>query len=122
MMVHPLWPILDLEQVRESIAGAYSGGVDYRPSELKSTPPVTRNLEKARDLIVIALGAAIEGGDGDGFLPKDVAQRWSLSLSARARKILLDHTVSHGNVDSVKLWLLLTVHMLNIGVIDRESR
>ncbi|KAJ9124145.1 hypothetical protein QFC22_000942 [Naganishia vaughanmartiniae] len=112
--IHTLYPVMDIDEVRGSISVAYAGGVDYRPDEGPRPSDLVRNLHKARNLMVLALGAQIEGGDGDAHCPKDIARAWSTNLADRAHKLLLE-TRDSGGVDAIRLWILYTVYLGNYG-------
>ncbi len=121
-ILHPVWPILDLEEVRRSIAAAYAGGVTYGISPQVTPSETARQLATARNLIVLALGARIEGGDGDAHCPKDVAKNWALVLAERSKAILLQHGLVSVSVEASKLWLLHSLDMTNHGYADGEWR
>lgn len=67
--------------------------------------------------MVLALGAQIEGGDGDAHCPKEVARAWSKHLADQAYS-LLTSTRENGVVDAIRIWLLYTVYLGNYGQID----
>jgi hypothetical protein len=74
-------------------------------------------MHKARDFMVLALGAQIEGGDGDAHCPKEVARAWSKHLADQAHG-LLTTSRENGVVDAIRIWLLYTVYLGNYGQVD----
>ena len=117
MIHHPLNPIVSLDQVRASISDAYTGGVGFPPNAADRPSEHTRAMHKARDLLVLALGAQIEGGDGDAHCPKKVARAWSKQLADQAMKVLVSAR-ENGSVDAIRLWLLYSVYLGNYGQVD----
>lgn len=120
VIVHPLNPIIDLDQVRESISEAYTGGVGFPQKPADRPSEHIRSMHKARNLLVLALGAQIEGGDGDAHCPKEVARAWSKQLADQAIKVLAN-TRENGTVDAVRIWVLYAVYLGNYGQVDGES-
>jgi hypothetical protein len=120
VIVHPLNPIIDLDQVRESISEAYAGGVGFQPNPADRPSEHTRSMHKARNLLVLALGAQIEGGDGDAHCPKEVARAWSKQLADQAIKVLASAR-ENGTVDAARILVLYTVYLGNYGQVDGES-
>lgn len=120
VMIHPLYPVVNLDQVRGSISDAYAGSVNYRPDPATRPSEHTRNMHKARDFMVLALGAQIEGGDGDAHCPKQVARAWSRHLADQAHE-LLTNSRENGVIDAIRIWLLYTVYLGNYGQIDGTS-
>ncbi|KAI5455159.1 hypothetical protein NCC49_002428 [Naganishia albida] len=119
VMIHPLYPVVNLDQVRGSISDAYAGSVNYRPNPATRPSEHARNMHKARDFMVLALGAQIEGGDGDAHCPKEVARAWSKHLADQAHE-LLTNSRENGAIDAIRIWLLYTVYLGNYGQIDEQ--
>ncbi len=89
--VHPLYPFYDLAKIRQSIQSRFAGGVTYNADRLEfAYSTVEQKLDHARDLLVLAMGARIEGGNGDAHLPKPVAETWATLLSKRSKVLLSD--------------------------------
>lgn len=109
-----MYPVMDIDEVRGSISVAYAGGVDYRSDRGTQPSKMARSLQQARNLMVLALGAQIEGGDGDAHCPKDIARAWSTNLADRAHNILLE-TRDNGGVEAVRIWILYTIFLGNYG-------
>lgn len=110
---------MDIDEVRGSISVAYAGGVEHRPDAASQPSELVRSMHKARNLMVLALGAQIEGGDGDAHCPKDVARAWSKTLADQAHEILLG-TQDKGGVDAIRLWILYTIYLGNYGQVAGE--
>lgn len=122
-VIHPLFPVLRIDSVRESIYGAYTLGVaEPKPRQLDNLAYKSDRLERARDLIVLAFGAQIEGGDGDAQCHKDVARAWSEVLKQKAKEIMLEHGQGKGGVDLVNLWVVMAAFSRSYGNSDGQWR
>ncbi|KAG7528034.1 hypothetical protein FFLO_06454 [Filobasidium floriforme] len=120
-VIHPLFPVLRIDAVRESIYGAYTLGVaELKPRQLDNLAYKSDRLERARDLMVLAFGAQIEGGDGDAQCHKDVARAWSEVLVQKAKEIMLEHGQGKGGVDLVNLWVVMAAFGRSYGNSDEE--
>jgi hypothetical protein len=118
-VIHPLFPVLRIDAVRESIYGAYTLGVaELKPRQLDNLAYKSDRLERARDLMVLAFGAQIEGGDGDAQCHKDVARAWSDVLVHKAKEIMLEHGQGKGGVDLVNLWVVMAAFGRSYGNSD----
>lgn len=114
--------MLRIDAVRESIYGAYTLGVaELKPRQLDNAAYKSDRLERARDLLVLAFGAQIEGGDGDAQCHKDVARAWSDVLVHKAKEIMLEHGQGKGGVDLVNLWVVMAAFGRSYGNSDGES-
>lgn len=119
--VHPLYPFYDLAKIRQSIQSRFAGGVTYNADRLEfAYSTVEQKLDHARDLLVLAMGARIEGGNGDAHLPKPVAETWATLLSKRSKVLLSDLGSSGGSNDIIKLWILHSLYSSMTGDIEQE--
>ena len=118
-VIHPLFPVLPMDTVRQSIYNAYTMGLgEPRPRQLNNLAYQGHRLDRARDFLVLAFGAQIEGGDGDAECHKDVARAWSEILKQKAREIMLEHVQGKGGVDLVNLWVILSAYSRSYGNSD----
>lgn len=118
---YPLVPIFDLHEVSTSIKEAYLGA---NPFEIVQHPDLSleRIFKRCRNLLVLAIGAQIEAGDGDAQLPRQVAGTWSRALFAKAEKILTSLVVKNApSAYMVKSWLLVARYYEHAGLIEGES-
>lgn len=122
-VIHPLFPVLAIDTIRQSIHDAYTLGItDPQPRKLSALAHQSHSLERARDLMVMAFGAQIEGGDGDAECHKDVARAWSEILKRKARNIMLEHGQGKGGVDLVNLWVIMAAYSRSYGNSDGGFR
>ena len=118
-VIHPLFPVLRMETVRQSIYNAYTLGLgDPQARQVNNLAYQGHRLDRARDFLVLAFGAQIEGGDGDAECHKDVARAWSEILKQKAREIMLEHVQGKGGVDLVNLWVILSAYSRSYGNSD----
>ena len=57
-------------------------------------------------MLVLAFGAQVITGDGDGDCPKDIAVVWSETLRRAAYGIMNDMDAFEGGVDLIRLWII----------------
>ncbi|KAJ9106185.1 hypothetical protein QFC21_001329 [Naganishia friedmannii] len=81
--IHTMYPVMDIDEVRGSISVAYAGGVDYRPDQGPQLNQTAKSLHQARNLMVLALGAQIEGGDGDAHCCTRIEQYLAIGHASR---------------------------------------
>lgn len=119
VVVHPILPLFNLDTIRASIGQAYSGGASAtEPGASPEHQEEVRILTKARDSIVLALGAQIEGGDGDADCPKDISRRWAGVLVTQSRQLMADCATIYHNVNAIKIWLLDATFSSNRGWVE----
>jgi hypothetical protein len=103
-VIHPLFPVLDIAAVERSIAASFDAS---RPGARRPFPDLTSpRIERARDMLVLAFGAQVITGDGDGDCPKDIAVVWSETLRRAAYGIMNDMDAFEGGVDLIRLWII----------------
>jgi hypothetical protein len=103
-VIHPLFPVLDLVAIERSIGASFDTS---RPGARRPFPDVASpRVERARDMLVLAFGAQVISGDGDGDCPKDIAVVWSETLRRAAYGIMNDMDAFEGGVDLIRLWII----------------
>ena len=119
-VLHALFPVLDLADVNRSIDASFG---TPGPTPLRPFPDTDRApTERARDLLVLAFGAQVIGGDGDAQCPRDVAIVWSETLRRAAYTIMQELDVFEGGVDLIRLWIIYAEFGRNYGNSGGESR
>lgn len=103
-VIHPLFPVLDLSEISRSIGASFDGSVST--PERRFPSPHAPRVERARDMLVLAFGAQVIGGDGDAECPRDVAVVWSETLRRSAHAIMKDVDGFEGGVELIRLWIV----------------
>lgn len=101
VIIQPLFPILDIESLTQSIHRSY--GIN---SLLHAGPMSQTQLERARDMLILAFVAQVIAGDGDVDCHKDLATVWSETLCRHALKIMNPEDEFDGGVDLIRLWII----------------
>jgi hypothetical protein len=120
-IIHPLFPVLVIGLVtrNRSIHMAYDGSTTNRSSKGKGR--VSEELDRARDLLVLALGAQVIGGDGDVSCPKDVAIVWSETLKRHVRVVMKEYNDPGPSTDLINLWTVYAAFSRSYGNSEGES-
>jgi hypothetical protein len=110
-IVHPLFPVLDTDVLRQSISKAYA------PSRLSSSTQTAydNRLDRARDMLVLAFGAQVVAGDGDVECPRDIAWVWSEVLKQHALGIMKEQNAFRGGADLIKMWVVYAAFSRSYG-------
>jgi len=110
-IVHPLFPVLDVEVLKRSILESYT------PAQLPSftRTPYEKRLYRARNMLVLAFGAQVVAGEGDVECPCDVACVWSEVFKEHALAIMEDENALPGGADSIKLWVVYAAFSRSYG-------
>ena len=82
----------------------------------------SREIARARDLLVLAFGAQIVGGDGDAECHRDIARAWSDVLRRRAKEIMTQIGDGAGGPELVNLWTIHAALSRSYGNSDGELR
>jgi hypothetical protein len=109
-IIHPIFPVLDIQVLTQSVHQLYGTG-----SILHTRPVSQTQLERARNMLVLAFGAQVIAGDGDVDCPKDVATVWSETLRRNALNIMKVEDVSEGGVDLIRLWIIYAAFSRSYG-------
>jgi len=116
-IIHPLFPILDIDVLKRSILELYS--LARLPSSSRQTSET--RLERARNMLVLGFGAQVVAGDGDYDCPRDVARVWSEVLQQHALEIMKGHDAFGGDADLIKLWVIYAAYSRSYGNSGGES-
>lgn len=120
VIIHPIFPILRLEEVRQSVQDAYTFGKGDYMHEDRNSVQRASSLDRARDLLVLAFGAQVEGGDGDAHCHKEVARAWSRTLHQKAKGYLYSHKHNSSELDLVKIWIIFAAYSRSYGNTNEE--
>jgi hypothetical protein len=101
-IIHPLFPILDIDVLKGSILEFYS--LAQSPSSFRQASET--RLDRARNMLVLAFGAQLVAGDGDHDCPRNVARVWSEVHQQHALKTMRAHSAFGGGADLIKLWVI----------------
>lgn len=110
-IIHPLLPILDIDVLKGFILEFYS--VAQSPSSFRQS--YETQLDRARNMLVLAFGAQVVAGDGDHECPRDVARVWSEVLRKHALEIMKGHSAFGGGADLIKLWVIYAAFSRSFG-------
>ena len=110
-IIHPLFPILDVDVLKASILETYS--LARLPSSSRQINE--SRLDRARNMLVLAFGAQVIAGDGDHDCPRDVARVWSEVLQQHALEIMKGQSAYAGGADIIKLWIVYAAYSRSYG-------
>jgi hypothetical protein len=117
-IIHPLFPILDIDALKQSILETYS--LARLPSS--SRQGNESRLDRARNMLVLAFGAQVIAGDGDHDCPRDVARVWSEVIQQHALEIMKAESAFTGGADLIKLWIIYAAYSRSYGKSGGEFR